>query len=109
MKRRLIAAVVTAVLMLGASPLRAHDNFRVIGTISKLQPTQLAVTTREAGTVTISIDKQTVVWREKKKVPASELKMGLSVVVDAYGDSEEDLLALDVTIVPPIAPRPTKK
>ena len=105
--RRLIALVITAVLMLGAARLWAHDNFRVIGTISKLQPTQL--TTREAGTVTISIDKQTVVWREKKKVPASELKMGLSVVVDAYGDSEEDLLALDVTIVPPIAPRPTKK
>ena len=107
--RWLIALVITAVLMLGVAPLWAHDNFRVIGTISKLQPTKLDVTTKEAGTLSIAIDKQTVVWRDKKKVPASELKMGLSVVVDAYGDSDEDLLALDVTIVPPIAPKPTKK
>ena len=107
--RRLIALVITAVLMLGAAPLWAHDSFRVIGTISKLQPTQLDVKTKEAGIVSIAIDKQTVVWRDKKKVPANELKMGLSVVVDAYGDSEEDLLALDVTLVPPIAPRPSKK
>ena len=27
----------------------------------------------------------------------------ISVVVDAYGDSLEDLLALDIRIVPPIA------
>ncbi len=107
--RRLMALVTMAVLILGATSLSAHDNFRVIGTISKLQATQLDVKTKEAGTVSIAIDKQTVVWRDKKKIPASELKMGLSVVVDAYGDSEEDLLALDVTIVPPIAPRPTKK
>jgi hypothetical protein len=107
--RRLIALLTVAVLMLGATSLSAHDNFRVIGTITKLQTTQLDVKTKEAGTVSIAIDKQTIVWRDKKKVPAGELKAGLSVVVDAYGDSEEDLLALDVTIVPPIAPRPAKK
>jgi len=107
--RRLIALVITAVLILGAAQLWAHDNFRVIGTISKLQATQVDVKTKDGATVSIEIDKQTLVWRDKKKVPATELKMGLSVVVDAYGDSEEDLLALDVTIVPPIAPRPIKK
>jgi len=41
-------------------------------------------------------------------VAASELKAGRSVVVDALGDSEADLLALEVKIVPAIAPPPGK-
>jgi hypothetical protein len=53
------------------------------------------------------VDKQTVISRDKKKVDASELKAGLSVVVDAYGDSLEDsdVLAIEIRIVPPIAAR----
>jgi len=43
---------------------------------------------------------QTAQWRGKKKVPATELKVGLSVVVDAMGDSEEELEAQDIMIVP---------
>jgi len=35
-------------------------------------------------------------------VPVTDLKVGASVVVDAYGDGEDDLLALDIMIVPPI-------
>ena len=41
-------------------------------------------------------------WRGKKKVPPTELKVGLSVVVDAMGDSALDLEAQDITIVPPL-------
>ncbi len=48
------------------------------------------------------------VSRDKKKVDAAELTVGLTVVVDAYGDSEEDLLALEIRIVPPIESAPTK-
>jgi hypothetical protein len=41
-------------------------------------------------------------WHRKKKVDVSELRVGQSVVVDAYGDSDKNLLALEVRIVPPI-------
>ena len=49
------------------------------------------------------MDKKTKITRDKKPVPQSALKVGQSVVVDAYGDDEFDLLALDIRIVPPIA------
>ena len=48
------------------------------------------------------MNKGTSVMRNKKKVGASELKDGQSVVVDATRDSEADLLALDVRIAPEI-------
>jgi hypothetical protein len=34
-------------------------------------------------------------------VALSELKVGQSVVVDALGDNESDLLAIEIRIVPP--------
>ena len=44
------------------------------------------------------VDKQTAISRDKKKVDATELKAGQSLVVDAYGDSLEDrdLLAVGI-------------
>jgi hypothetical protein len=35
-------------------------------------------------------------------VDATALKVGQSVVVDAYGDREDDALAVEIRIVPPI-------
>jgi hypothetical protein len=58
---------------------------------------------RSGQTVSIRIDKQTAVTRDKKKVDTTALKVGQSLVVDAYGDTEDDSLALEIRIVPPIA------
>jgi len=58
--------------------------------------------------MTIYVDKKTKVSRDKKPVAIAALKVGQSVVVDAYGDDESDLLALDIRIVPPIATSTTK-
>jgi hypothetical protein len=46
----------------------------------------------------------TVITRDGNKVPASELKVGLSVVVDATGDSWDLSDADSIRIVPPIKP-----
>lgn len=48
------------------------------------------------------MDKNTLVTHDKKEVPLSELKHGRSVVVQALGDDETDLLALEVRLVPDI-------
>jgi hypothetical protein len=52
--------------------------------------------------------KDTLIYRDKQKVAATELKVGRSVVVDALGDSFDDLVALEVNIVPAIVPSPAK-
>jgi hypothetical protein len=104
MSRRVLSLVILMILILGATRLLAHDEFRIIGTITKLQDSQLQVKNREGKTFSIKINTETYIHRDKEKerTAASELKNGRSVVVDALGDSEADLLAVEVRIVPAI-------
>jgi hypothetical protein len=110
MRRRILSLVSLMVLVLCATRLLAHDEFRIIGTITSLRSSQLQVKNREGKTFSIKLNTETYIHRdkEKEKAPVSELKMGRSVVVDALGDSEADLLAVEVRIVPAIASSPTK-
>jgi hypothetical protein len=99
MKLRLGIAIVIAMLLAGASA-RAHDEFRIIGTITAAQPTQVQVKSREGKMLAIKVNDETLVFRDNKKVGKAELKAGRFVVVDALGDTIEDSLALEVRIVP---------
>jgi len=98
-------AVMMSMLLLGMSHVSAHEEFRVIGTLATHQDSRIEVESRTGKTIAIRLDRQTLITRDTNKVDAAELVVGLSVVVDAYGDSEEDLLALEIRIVPPIAPQ----
>ncbi len=82
-----------------------HEDFRVIGTLTQAGATQIQVRDRDGKTLSIKIDKQTVIRKDRKEVDAVALTTGNSVVVDALGDSEADLLALEIRIVPPIGER----
>jgi len=101
MIRPIMTFVATTVLVLSAAELIAHDEFRIIGTVTKRQETAINVKTKEGKTISIALNKQTLISRDKKKVNSTELKTGHYVVVDALGDSEADLLALEVRLVPP--------
>jgi len=105
MTKRVIATVFLLVLVFGTVLSRAHDNFRIIGTLVKHQSSTLDVKNAEGKTLSIKMDKQTAVFRDKKKVERSALQVGQSLVVDAYGDSEDDALAVEIQIVPPIRGR----
>ena len=102
MTRRIITLATLTALALGVSPLRAHEAFRIVGTIATRQGTQLGVKNKQGRTVYVELTKKTIVLRDKTKVPATELKPGLSVVVDALGDDDSDLTAKQVRIVPAI-------
>lgn len=93
-----------AVLAALAPEAFAHDEFRIIGTLTRVQQHQIDVKQKDGRTVAITVNAETLVTRDKKKVAASELKKGGSVVVDALGDDLTDLSALEVRIVPVIAP-----
>ena len=100
--RTMTTIAIVGMLLGGAMSLSAHEDFRVIGTISKQAGSNIAVKNKAGKIASIRIDNQTAISRDNRKVDAAELKVGRSVVVDAYGDSEEDLLALEIRIVPPI-------
>ena len=107
-RREFILGLVVTIAAVGTSSAFAHEHFRVIGTITKLDSKQFEVKDKTGKLWTIYLDKKTKVSRDKKPVAVSTLKIGQSVVVDAYGDDESDLLALDIRIVPPIATPTTK-
>jgi len=101
MTRRLMIAGVLAGLIVGMAPAAAHDDYRIIGTITRVTAQTLDVKqTKDGKTISMGTDEATLVTRDKKKVSAKELKAGLSVVVDASGDSLEDLVVLEIRIVP---------
>jgi len=102
MKRHAAVAVAIAMLALGAGTLQAHDDFRIIGTLTKHQNSKIEIKSRTGKTVSVRLDKQTVISRDDKKVDATALRAGQSLVVYGYGDTEEDSLALEIRIVPPI-------
>jgi hypothetical protein len=107
MTKRVMTIAIAVAVVLGTHAF-AHENFRVIGMLTKHQDSRIDVRNREGRTISIKLDKQTEVTQDKKKVDVAELKVGRSVVVDAYGDTEDDLLALEIRIVPAIAPRGAK-
>ena len=105
MIRRGIVGLFAALMLSAASP-TAHENYRIIGTITKVTAEKLDVKqTKDGKTISMFMDKTTKITRDKKPVKAAELKAGLSVVVDAHGDTMDDLDVVAVRIVPP----PTKK
>ena len=103
--RRLLVIVMLTALAAGSTVLSAHDNFRIIGTVVSFKANVMAVKKKEGETVAINVDKQTLITKDKKKVAPADLTAGVTVVVDAYGDYEDDSLALEIRIVPPIAAR----
>ena len=102
MTRRLTLALLLLVLAIAVAPLSAHEEFRIIGTLEKHQNSIIVVKKNTGKSVSIRLDKQTAISQDKKKVEATALRLGQSLVVDSYGDTEDDSLALEIRIVPPI-------
>lgn len=102
MIRRVFILTVLLALTGSAAQLRAHDEFRIIGTLEKQQSAVIVVKKNTGKSVSVRLDKQTSITQDKKTVGAAALKIGQSLVIDAYGDEEEDSLALEIRIVPPI-------
>lgn len=99
MLRRLML-VTLAAFTVGLVPALAHDDYRIIGTITRVTATALDVKqTKDGKTIAMKMDSATLVTRDKKTVERTELKTGLNVVVDARGDSLEDLAVLEVRLV----------
>ena len=104
MTRRLIVVATLVIVVLATTQLWAHKQYRIVGTITKFAKNQLSVKNKAGKMYSIAFDDLTIVRRDKAKVAVAELKTGLSVVVDALGDSEKDLVAVEVRLVPAITP-----
>ena len=101
MTRRSLLAAIVAALLVPARRLRAHPNYRIIGTLEKVTAKRIDVKqTRDGRIIGMDLDNESRVTRDRKDVGRALLKPGLNVVVDACGDSLEDLLVMEIRLVP---------
>lgn len=101
MVRRTILALAIG-MCLAAPGIEAHDEYRILGTVVRVAaPTLEVKQTKDGNIIAMTMDSATIVTRDKKKVALSELKAGQHVVVDARGDTLEDLTVLEVRLVSP--------
>jgi hypothetical protein len=102
MIKRIVLSVALALSALPANPGFAHDLFRVTGTVITPQERMLIVKTREGKTLSVRLIAETVYFRNNSKVSAAELKPGTTVAINALGDSEEELEATEIWLLPPL-------
>jgi hypothetical protein len=102
MGKLLSAAALSAAVLIGSNTALGHEEFRVIGTLTSRAETIIEVASRDGATRSIKVDRQTVITRDAGPVDVNVLEAGMTLVIDAYGDSLDDLLALEIRIVPPI-------
>lgn len=95
--RLFLAAVATLAF---AAPALAHEDMRVIGTISKQSATLIEVKTKDGAISKVSIDGNTAILQDKTKADASILKVGANVVVDGAGDTVTELQGISIRVVP---------
>ncbi len=102
MNRLRLAGIAVAFVLMAGVTAAAHDDYRFIGTLTKIAGNTIDVRQTKDGKIySMDIDSQTVITRDKKKVDRAELKVGAHVVVDATGDALDDLLVLAIRLVPP--------
>lgn len=102
-KWRLAPATACVLLLMTSGPVMSHEEFRVIGTLTSRAEKMIEVASRDGAMRSIKVDRQTVITRDAQPVDAAALEVGMTLVIDAYGDSLDDLLALEIRIVPAIA------
>jgi len=94
-RRHLIAILLCFV---AATTLWAHEKFKIIGAIVKVDATQLDVKAVDGATYEIDMNDSTQVMRGLKKLRQSDLQAGQQVIVDALGHDMFDLEAVLVTL-----------
>ena len=86
--------------MASVTPASAHDEFRFVGSLTAANVAKNVVTMKfkDEGkdvAVNLKVTTRTLITRDRQRVAKTELKAGLSVVVDALGDDYSDLEALE--------------
>ncbi len=91
-----------AFMMIAAAPSAfAHEEMRVMGTISSQKGKVVEIKTKDGKTAHVTVDDQTDITKDKSKIAAADLKAGVFVVVDGLGDDITDLQAIQIRVVPP--------
>jgi hypothetical protein len=103
---RSIPLAVCLALIVSPALVLAHVQYRIVGTVSAITTTAIDVRQSKDGQIiSIVMDSETRLMRDKKAVSVREVIVGSRVEVDACGDSLMDLWAMEIRLVrPPTRP-----
>ncbi len=100
MHKRLLLAIIVAALIVGMAQVRAHDEERISGTVAQVTLTALSVRQQNGRAISVKLVPSTKVTKNGQKASVLDLQIGLAVAVDAHEDDDENLVAVEVRIVP---------
>jgi hypothetical protein len=102
MKRNwIVALVLTAALVLPVAAL-AHEGHvhKALGTIDSINGEHVGIKTTDGKTLTVMLDKKTVITRGKEKLDAAALKVGERISVD-YMEENKMMMAQAIKLATP--------
>jgi hypothetical protein len=100
MPRRFTIALLSVAFIVAAAMLASAHIVEVTGTIVERTAELIDVKTASGEIVTVKIESNTTVMRNKRVVDAAELKVGVRVEAQTLDDPSADLVAYLVTILP---------
>lgn len=95
MTKQILASIIATAALLAWSPaLSAHPGHeqKVMGTVSMVAPDHLMLKTPDGKDATVYLNKDTKFLRAKKPLKASDLKVGMRVVIAAATDEDDEKL-----------------
>lgn len=104
--RKLLMSLVLVVSM--AALLLAHEEFEVIGVVTKIAPGEIEVRMQNGKLVSLGVGAQTAVLNNEKMSELAQIKKGQNVVVTGFGDNIDDLGAIEVRIVKTLPKAPVR-
>ena len=96
--RKILIPIAIVAALLGAAPAFAHGEIPVVGVVKSISATTIEISMKDGETVKLAMDVNTRVMKDGERLGIGDLKIGQSVSAVGFGDSLEDLIALDVTI-----------
>ena len=99
--RKFLLPLAAAVAFLGALPAAAHDEVEVAGQVAAVTAKSIQIRTKAGQVITLDVDSNTRVAMAGKRLTLKAVKVGQSIKVLGFGDSQTDLVAFDVAINPP--------
>jgi hypothetical protein len=91
--RRFLAGTIAAVALLAwSAALDAHPGHehKIMGTVTMAAADHVMVKDKDGKDATVSIDKSTKFVRAKKAMKATDMKVGMRVVITAVTDEDDD-------------------
>lgn len=98
---KFLAPLAAVAALLVAAPAAAHDEVPVAGQVMAVSAKSVQIKMKDGKTVTLEVDSNTRVMKDGQRLAPKDLKVGQTVKALGFGDSVEDLVAIDVTITAP--------